>query len=97
MIAAAPRGPLAQAVALAPHAYPAAELVALTAHEDPTVSRTALDILTQHYSLRLRLADLGGVATHTVPAPGGDTGVVRTLRPVPMEVCGERNNGGPRG
>lgn len=93
MIAAAPRGPLAQAVALAPHAHTAAELVALTAHEDPTVARLALDILTQCYSLRLRLADLSGVATHTVPAPGGDPGVVRTLRPIAMEPCGERNNG----
>lgn len=96
MIAAAPRGPLAQAVALAPHAYPAAELVALTAHEDATVARVALDILAQCYSLRLRLADLGGVATHTVPAPGGDAGVVRTLKPIAMESCSERN-GGARG
>lgn len=85
-ITAASRRPSAQAVALAPHAFTAAELVALTAHDDPTVARLALDALAVQFSLRSRLAVLAGAPTHTRTPPGGESGLLHILGPAPREV-----------
>lgn len=75
-----PRGPLAQAVALAPHAYTTPELVALTAHEDPSIARLALEALLVQFSLRAASVRAGGAPTHTRAVEGG---VVHTLGPAP--------------
>lgn len=83
---AAPRGPAAQAVALEPHAFAPGELVALTAHDDATVARLALESLAVQFSLRARLASVGGAPTHTRTPPGGDSGLLHILGPAPREV-----------
>lgn len=82
-VTAAPRRPSARAVALEEHGFTAAELVALTAHEDPITAKIAEEALVLQFSLRARLAHAAGAPTHTRTPPGGDSGLLHILGPVP--------------
>lgn len=84
-ITAAPRRPSARAVALEEHAFTAAELVALSAHEDPITAKTAEEALALQFSLRARLVHGAGAPTHTRTPPGGDSGLLHILGPVPRK------------